>query len=95
MKVIASQFSNRVVIRQSEADKERGGILIPETSAEKPLMGEIVAVSECWIAPDGRVVTPATKIGDTVLYDQYSMTIIEVKGEELLVMDETKVFCVL
>ena len=94
-KVIAAATGNRIIIRQSEAETKRGVFEVPDTQLVKPVRGEVVAVSESWTAPNGTVVLPTVKIGNTVLYDPYSGTPIEKNGEELLVMEEHKAFAII
>lgn len=60
----------RVVVKQSEAEtKTSGGIIIPESSQEKPRLGEVKAVGP------GRPGEPMTvKVGDTVMFGKYTGT---------------------
>ncbi len=95
MRVIPAATSNRIIIKQSEAETKRGVFEVPDTQLVKPVRGEVIAVSESWTAPNGTVVLPTVKTGDIVFYDPYSGTPIEVNGEELLVMEEHKAFLII
>lgn len=80
---------DRVIIKRLEAEtKSAGGIVIPDTAAEKPIKGEVVAVGTGKILEDGKVRALAVKAGDKVLFGKYSGTEVKVDGEELLVMRE-------
>ena len=63
-------LADRVIIEAAAAEnKTAGGIIIPDTAKEKPKQGKIVA------AGPGKVDEPMTvKVGDEVLYGQYSGT---------------------
>ena len=87
---------DRVIIKRLEAEtKSAGGIVIPDTAAEKPIRGEVVAVGKGKILENGEVRPLDVKVGDKVLFGKYSGTEVKVDGEELLVMREEDVMAVL
>ena len=87
---------DRVVVRRTEEErKSPGGIVIPDTAAEKPIRGEVVAVGKGKILENGEVRPLDLKKGDKVLFGKYSGQSVKVKGEELLVMREEDVMGVL
>jgi chaperonin GroES len=65
-----------------------GGIVIPDTAAEKPIQGEVLAVGKGKILENGEVRPLEVKVGDRVLFGKYSGTEVKVSGEELLVLRE-------
>ena len=80
---------DRVIIKRLEAEtKSAGGIVIPDTAAEKPIRGQVVAVGQGKILEDGKVRPVGVKAGEKVLFGKYSGTEVKVDGEELLVMRE-------
>lgn len=87
---------DRVVIRRVEEEtKTAGGILLPGSAAEKPSQGEVVAVGNGAIADNGTVRALDVKVGDKVLFGQYSGSTVKVNGEEFLIMKESEIFAVL
>ncbi|EPJ47172.1 MAG: Co-chaperonin GroES [Osedax symbiont Rs2] len=88
---------DRVVIRRSEEEKTTAsGIVLPGSAAEKPNQGEIVAVGSGRVLDNGEVQALSVKVGDTVLFGQYSgSNAVKVDGEELLIMNESEIFGVL
>ena len=87
---------DRVVIRRVEEEtKTAGGILLPGSAAEKPSQGEVVAVGNGSIKDNGDVRPLDVKVGDKVLFGQYSGSTVKVDGEELLIMKESEIFAVL
>ncbi|OUS39600.1 co-chaperone GroES ['Osedax' symbiont bacterium Rs2_46_30_T18] len=88
---------DRVVIRRSEEEKTTAsGIVLPGSAAEKPNQGEIVAVGSGRVLDNGEVQAFSVKVGDTVLFGQYSgSNAVKVDGEELLIMNESEIFGVL
>ena len=87
---------DRVLVkREDEERKSPGGIVIPDTAAEKPIRGKIVAVGKGKILEDGKVRPLDVKIGDRILFGKYSGTEVKVDGDELLVMREEDVMAVI
>jgi len=80
---------DRVLVRRLEDEKKSpGGIVIPDTAAEKPMQGEIIAVGNGKVQENGEQRPLDVKAGDKVLFGKYSGTEVKVDGEELLVMRE-------
>jgi chaperonin GroES len=80
---------DRVIVRRLEEErKTASGIVIPDTAAEKPDQGEVVAIGTGKILEDGKVRGLDVKVGDRILFGKYAGTTVKVKEEELLVMRE-------
>jgi chaperonin GroES len=87
---------DRVIVKRLEEDRTSpGGIVIPDTAAEKPIQGKIVAVGKGKILEDGNVRPVDVKVGDKILFGKYSGTEVKVDGEELVVMREEDVMAVI
>jgi chaperonin GroES len=80
---------DRVIVKRIEEEKKSaGGIVIPDTAAEKPEQGEILAVGKGKKGDNGKLIPIDVKVGDRVLFGKYSGQTVRVKGDELLVMRE-------
>ena len=80
---------DRVIVKRIEEErKSAGGIVIPDTAAEKPDQGEIVAVGKGKKDENGKLIPVDVKVGDRVLFGKYAGQTVKVEGEELLVMRE-------
>ena len=87
---------DRVIVKRIEEERRSaGGIVIPDTAAEKPDQGEIVAVGKGKKDDQGKVIPLDVKPGDKILFGKYSGTEVKVDGEELLVMREEDVMAVI
>jgi chaperonin GroES len=87
---------DRVVIKRIEQQrKTASGIVIPDTAAEKPEQGEIVAVGSGKVLQDGSVRALEVRVGDQVLFGKYAGQTVKVDGEELLVMREEDIMGVI
>ena len=80
---------DRVVVRRKEEETTTpGGIVLPGSTAEKPVQGEILAAGKGKILENGDVRPLDVKVGDIVLFGKYSGTEVKIDGEEVLVMRE-------
>jgi len=83
-------LADRVLIEPAAAEeKTAGGIIIPDTAKEKPRKGIVVAVG------DGKKDEPmVVKVGDSVLYGQYSGTDLKVEGKDYLIMKQSDIYAI-
>ncbi len=81
-----------VVSRTEEETTSAGGIVIPDSAAEKPSQGEVVAVGPGKKLDDGSVQAMDVKVGDKILFGQYAGSTVKLEGEELLIMNESEIF---
>jgi chaperonin GroES len=86
---------DRVIVKRLEEEKKSaGGILIPDSAAEKPLKAEVVAVGPGKRTDDGKIHAVDLKKGDQVLIGKYSGTEVKVDGEDLVVLREDDIMAV-
>ena len=84
---------DRVLVRRLEEEtKSAGGIFIPDSAAEKPSQGEVLAVGPGKKLESGGVQAMDLTVGDKVLFGQYAGSAVKLDGEELLIMSESEVF---
>ena len=87
---------DRVVVKRHDAEKtSAGGIIIPDSAAEKPAQGKIVAVGKGKMADNGEVVALDVQVGDTVLFGKFSGTEIAINGDDVLIMREEDILGVI
>ena len=87
---------DRVIVKRIEEErKSAGGIVIPDTAAEKPDQGEVVAVGKGKKDEAGKVIALDVKVGDKILFGKYSGQTVKVQGDELLVMREEDIMGVI
>lgn len=87
---------DRVVVRRKEEEQtSAGGIVLPGSAKEKPNQGEVVAVGDGKLLDNGELRPVSVKIGDQVLFGQYSGNNVKVDGEELIILGESEIFGVI
>ena len=86
---------DRVIIKRLEEERTSpGGIVIPDSAAEKPVQGKVLAVGKGKILEDGTVRPLDVKVGDKILFGKYSGTEVKIDGDELVVMREDDLMAV-
>jgi chaperonin GroES len=89
-------LGDRVVVRPAAREETtRSGIVLPDTSKEKPQRGEIVAAGKGRTNDEGKRVEMDVKVGDTVLFAKYAGTEFKHDDEELLILSEKDILAVL
>lgn len=87
---------DRVVVRRLEEETTTaGGIVLPDSAAEKPSQGEVLAVGPGKLLDDGDRQVLDVKVGDKVIFGQYGGNTVKIDGEELLILGESEIFGVL
>jgi chaperonin GroES len=87
---------DRVALRRVDSEsKTSGGIIIPDTAAEKPQQGEVVAVGPGARNQDGKIVPVDVRKGDRVLFGKWSGTEVKIDGAEILIMKESNIMGVI
>lgn len=90
---------DRVLVKPIKPEEvTAGGIIIPETSQDKPIQGEVVAVGEGRITNEGNLIPLKVKVGDRVIFSKnggyygvpYHIHINH--GEEFLIIKESEIF---
>ncbi len=83
---------DRIIVKRMEEErKTASGIVIPDSAAEKPDQGEVVAVGPGKRDDGGKLIAMDLKVGDRILFGKYAGQTVKVEGEELLVMREEDV----
>ncbi|WP_343656574.1 co-chaperone GroES [Paraburkholderia caribensis] len=86
---------DRVIVKRLDQEtRTASGIVIPDSAAEKPDQGEIVAVGPGRRDDDGKRIEPDLKVGERVLFGKYSGQSVKVDGNELLVLREEDIVAV-
>ena len=81
---------DHVVVKRLDAEEEMsGGIIIPDTTKEKPQEAEVIAVGPGKLQDNGDRRALSVKAGDKVLFGKYAGTEVTVDGQELLVLRES------
>ncbi|GGX28750.1 co-chaperone GroES [Pigmentiphaga litoralis] len=89
-------LQDRVILKRLDNVRTTAsGIVIPESAAEKPDQGEVLAVGPGKKSDDGKVSPVDLKVGDKVLFGKYAGQTVKIDGEELIVIREEEILAVI
>ena len=91
-------LGNRILIKRAKAKTTKGGIILPESSQEKPKEGQVIAVGPGKLNANGQLETLQLNVGDNILFSSYAGTEIKNSTEEdgeYLILTEDDVLGVL
>jgi chaperonin GroES len=82
-------IDDRVVIETKvQSEKNVGGIIIPDTAKEKPMIGEVIAVGT-----DEELVK-VVHVGDHILYSKYGGTEVEIENKKYLIVSRSDILAI-
>jgi len=89
-------LGDRVLVRPAAREEAtKSGILLPNTTRERPQRGEVIAVGNGRTTDDGKRIEPDVQAGDTVLFAKYGGTEFAQEGEDLLILGEEDILAVI
>ena len=89
-------IQDRVLVKREDAEeKTSGGIIIPDTSKEKPSKGLIVAVGDGVRDEKGNIIPMTLKVGDKVFFTKWGGTEVKIDNEDLLIMKESDILAII
>lgn len=95
MMSIRPLYDRVVVKRKEEETVSAGGIVLPGSAKEKPTQGEVIAVGTGKVLDNGDVRALQVKVGDNVLFGQYSGNTVKIDGEEVVILSESEIYGVI
>ena len=85
-------LEDRVGVKPNDAEtKTSGGIVLPDSAKEKPLMGKVIAVGPGRILDNGKKAGMSVKKNDVVLFGKYGGSDVEVDGTEYKILRESEI----
>ncbi|EPZ90724.1 chaperonin GroS [Burkholderia cenocepacia BC7] len=86
---------DRVIVKRLDQETTTAsGIVIPDSAAEKPDQGEVIAVGPGRKDTDGQRIVPDLQVGERVLFGKYAGQAVKVDGNEFLVLREEDIVAV-
>jgi chaperonin GroES len=89
-------IQDKVLVKREDAEeKTAGGIIIPDTSKEKPSKGTVVAVGDGARDERGNLIPMTLKVGNKVFFTKWGGTEVKVDDEELLILKESDILAII
>lgn len=79
----------------NEEKTTKGGIFIPASSEEKPMIGKVVAVGSGKTTDEGKLIPLSVKVGDKVLFTKYSTNEVKVNEKEYLAIRQDDILAII
>lgn len=77
-----------VAVREEAKTQTASGLYLPDNAKEKPVVAKVVAVGPGKVGDDNELIKMTVKVGDKILYKEYSTTELKIDGTEYLVVRE-------
>jgi chaperonin GroES len=89
-------LADRVLLKRMEVEERTAaGIIIPDTAKEKPGEGVVLAVGPGNPDETGKLRAPEVKVGDRVVFGNWTGTEIIIHGEDRLVLQASDILGVI
>lgn len=87
-------LGDKVVLKAiKEEEKTKSGIILTGEAKEKPQQAEVIAVGPGGIV-DGEEVKMQVKVGDTVIYSNYSGTEVTLEDEDFIIVSQSDILAI-
>ena len=84
-----------LVERNEDESTTQGGIIIPDSSQEKPLEATVVAVGSGRADQKGNITPLTVKKGDKVLFSKFGGAEVNIENKDLMVLEERDILAVI
>lgn len=89
-------LNNHLVVELIEPEQRTStGLVLPETAAEKPQQGKVLAVGPGRRNVEGRRIAMDVSVGNLVIFARYAGTDYKINGRKLLILEETDILAVI
>ena len=84
------------MVERNEAESTtQGGIIIPDSSQEKPLEATVVSVGKGRVDQKGNLSPLTVKKGDKVLFSKFGGAEVSINDQDLMVLEERDILAII
>lgn len=88
-------LSNRVVLKVAEKEETTAsGFVLPDSAKDTPQTGEVVAVGNGVLLPDGSRSKMDVAVGDQVIFEKNRGSEVKYDGNDYLVVKDTEIIAI-
>ena len=85
-------YGDRILVKPAAVEETTSfGIIIPDSTKEKPEQGVVVAVGEGKLNADGKVIPMRVRKGDRIMFSKYGFDEIKINGTEYYLIREDSI----
>jgi chaperonin GroES len=93
---LGTPYGDRVLVKPKAAEETTSfGIIIPDSTKEKPEQGVVVAVGTGKVTDDGTLVPMRVQVGDTIMFNKYGYDEVKIDGTEYYLIREDNITYIL
>lgn len=93
---LGTPYGDRVLVKPVAAGEITSfGIIIPDSSKEKPEQGTVVAVGPGKRGDDNELVPVGVKVGDTIMFNKYGYDEVKIDGADYYLIREDNITYIL
>ena len=87
---------NRVIVERNENEEStKSGIIITDSSKERPSQGKIIAVGPGRLRESGELQPMSVEVGEQVYFSKYAGEEVEYEGNKYLILDDDDILAVI
>lgn len=87
---------NRVIVERNEHEEStKSGIIITDSSKERPSQGKIIAVGPGRLRESGELQPMSVEVGEEVYFSKYAGEEVEYEGNKYLILDDDDILAVI
>jgi chaperonin GroES len=89
---LGTPYADRVLVRPVAPEETTSfGLIIPDSTKEKPEQGVVVAVGPGKKSDDGKMIPLSVKVGDKIMFSKYGYDEIKLSGVEYYLIREDSI----
>jgi len=88
-------LGNRVLVKRLESQKQKGGILLPDSAKQKQEQATVVAIGTGKKDKNGKIIAIPVKVGDIILMDKYAGQEVQINDEELIIVKADDIIAII
>ncbi len=89
-------LGDRVVVEREESEETTsGGIVLPDSTQDKPSRGRVVSIGDGRLLDDGTRGELQVKEGDRVIFSSYAGDTVKIGDDEYLLMREDDILAII
>lgn len=88
---IQPMFDYVLIEKDAEKTTTAGGLVIPDSSKEKPSTGTVMAIGQGAVAENGTITPMFVNVGDRVVFPRFSGKVVKVGDEEKTLIKQSDI----
>lgn len=85
-------YGDRVLVKPAQVEETTSfGLIIPDSTKEKPEQGVVVAVGAGKKNDEGKLIPVGVKVGDKIMFSKYGYDEIKINGTEYYLIREESI----